>query len=76
MQSGREIDTVYVDGSHLFEDVFIDFYYSCRLLKEEGYILFDDSTDEHVKKVLGFIRSNMKDHLQEIDLSPYRGAES
>jgi len=76
VQSGKEIDAVYVDGSHLFEDVFIDFYYSCRLLKEGGYILFDDSTDEHVKKVLDFIRSNMKNHLQEIDLSPYRGGES
>jgi len=32
----KSFGVIYVDGSHLFEDVFIDFYYSVRLLEPGG----------------------------------------
>ncbi|MFK7777469.1 MAG: class I SAM-dependent methyltransferase [Gimesia sp.] len=71
LQDKKQYDFIYVDGSHIFEDVFIDFYYSGRLLNENGIILFDDSTDKHVFKVIQFIKKNMHEHFQQIDLSNY-----
>src|SRR5207249_2385064 len=55
----RRFGLIYVDGSHIFEDVFVDAYFSARLLTEDGYLLFDDSTNGHVAKVLAFIDSNV-----------------
>jgi len=54
----RHFGMIYVDGSHLFEDVFVDAYYCARLLTADGYLLFDDSSNKHVAKVLAFIDSN------------------
>ena len=58
IDNGDRFDFIYVDGSHLFEDVFVDAYFGLRLLSENGIIAFDDSTDPHVAKVLRFIRRN------------------
>jgi len=54
----RRYDLIYVDGSHQFEDVLIDFVFGHELLNLGGVILFDDSTDTQVAKVLRFIESN------------------
>ena len=63
---------VYVDGSHLFEDVFVDFYYVARLLRDGGMVAFDDCADPHVAKVLRFITKNLSASFKELDLSQYR----
>jgi hypothetical protein len=55
-----------VDGSHLFENVFVDAFYCARLLNGGGLIAFDDSTDPHVAKTMGFLRNNFMDALKEI----------
>ena len=62
---------IYIDGSHIFEDVFIDAYYGVRLLDSGGIILFDDSSDNHVKKVIKFLRKNCAHALRELNLSPF-----
>jgi len=72
IEAGRKFELIYIDGSHLFEDVFVDAYYCARLLADDGVILFDDCRDPHVKKVIKFIRSNLKSSLRELDLSPFR----
>ena len=54
----RRYDLIYVDGSHQFEDVLIDFTFCHEVLNVGGMILFDDSTDSQVAKVLRFIESN------------------
>jgi predicted O-methyltransferase YrrM len=66
-----QFDLIYIDGSHLFEDVFIDFFYSVQLLSTGGIVLFDDCTDKHVKKVIRFVRGNYSSILEEVDLGPY-----
>jgi cephalosporin hydroxylase len=58
LSEGRRFAVIYVDGSHLFEDVFVDAYFCARLLTVDGYLLFDDSSNRHVAKVLAFIDSN------------------
>jgi hypothetical protein len=71
---GEEVsfDLVYVDGSHLVEDVFVDAYYVARLLTLGGVVVFDDSADPNVHKVLRFLRANCRKGLEEIDLAPFR----
>lgn len=73
VREAREFDLVYIDGFHLFENAFIDFYYCARLLRKGGIILFDDSANPHVHKVVRFIRRNCAASFDEVDLEPYRG---
>jgi len=68
----EEFDLVYIDGSHLFEDVFVDAYYTLRVLAPNGIVLFDDCRSRHVKKVIQFIRRNWGSLLAEIDIAPFR----
>lgn len=63
---------IYVDGSHLVEDVFVDAYYAIRLLSPGGIVAFDDSSNPHVAKVLRFLRTSCRDGLEEQDLAPFR----
>ena len=65
-------DLVYIDGSHLFEDVFVDFYYTARLLNPGGLVAFDDCSDPHVSKVLQFLCANLSGMFDELDLAPFR----
>jgi len=69
---GDQYDLIYVDGSHLFEDVFIDAYFTAQLLALHGVVAFDDCRDPHVLKVIHFLRRNRQDSLEEVDLSPFR----
>ncbi len=63
---------VYIDGSHMFEDVFIDIYFITRLVPQGGIVLFDDSSDPQVAKVHRYIHRNLSNVWQEFDLGPYR----
>ena len=54
----QTFDLIYIDGSHLFEDVFLDFFYAHQLLNIGGVLAFDDSSDANVLKVIRFIRAN------------------
>lgn len=72
LETGRQFDLVYVDGSHLVEDVFIDAYFVVRLLSNEGIVAFDDCRNSHVAKVISFIRTTLEASLMEVDLSPLR----
>jgi hypothetical protein len=72
VSAGACFGLIYIDGSHLFEDVFVDSFFSMRLLQPNGVMVFDDSSTRDVQKVLRFIRSNLAGSLDEVDLSPYR----
>lgn len=63
---------IYIDGSHVFEDVFIDAYFSFRMLEHRGVAVFDDCTIDHVAKVLAFVNANWNGWIAEIDVSKYR----
>jgi cephalosporin hydroxylase len=73
LEAGMRFGLVYVDGSHLFEDVFVDAYFITRMLAEGGVVAFDDSSNPHVAKVLQFLRTSVpRTGLKELDLSCYR----
>lgn len=71
LSSGHRFGLIYVDGSHLFEHVFLDAFFSIRLLTDGGVVLFDDSSNSHVAKVVRFLRTN-GEGLVEYDLSQWR----
>ena len=73
LAEGRRFGLIYIDGSHLFEDVMIDCHYATQLLLPDGVLLFDDSSDPHVAKVLGFIDGNMGHVLTRLDVARFRG---
>src|SRR5262249_35973147 len=76
-EGNARFELVYVDGSHLFEDVFVDTYFVIRLLAEGGVVVFDDSSNPHVSKVLRFLRTTISpSRLAEIDLSVYRESQN
>jgi len=72
LREKREFDLIYIDGSHLFEDVIVDALFVSKLLAEKGVVLFDDSTNPHVKKVLRFITTNFREILAPFSLESYR----
>jgi hypothetical protein len=67
----QKFDLIYIDGSHLFEDVFTDFYFSDKLLSPGGIVLFDDNADPHIHKVIRFIKTNFKSFYKELNLNQY-----
>jgi cephalosporin hydroxylase len=72
IREGRKFDIAYIDGSHLFEDVFVDFFFISQLLANGGVMAFDDSSDPHVAKVLKFIKLNFPQSFTQMDLDAYR----
>jgi predicted O-methyltransferase YrrM len=68
LSEGREFGLIYVDGSHLFEDVFVDVYFAWKLLRSGGIVLLDDSTDPHIQKVIKFVKRNLAESLQLIEI--------
>ena len=38
IKEGKTFDLIYIDGSHIFEDVFVDFYFGIRLFANGGVI--------------------------------------
>jgi predicted O-methyltransferase YrrM len=69
VENSEQFSLIYIDGSHIFEDVFVDFYFCHRLLAIGGVLAFDDSSCAHIAKVLAFIRSNMASDY--VEHSPY-----
>jgi predicted O-methyltransferase YrrM len=70
LRAGQSFGMVYIDGSHFFDDVFVDFYYAIRLC--DGIVFLDDSSTPHVRKVLSFVRRNWSQWVREVDVGDYR----
>ena len=67
----ERFDMAYVDGSHQFEDVFVDFYFLASLLRPGAIVLFDDCSDPHVAKALRFISRNRRETFEDFPLDPF-----
>jgi len=70
--AGRKFELIYIDGSHLFEDVFVDFYFCRQLLSPRGIVAFDDCASAHIAKVLKYITTSLSEQFEELDVSPLR----
>jgi len=72
VEEKRAYGMAYIDGSHQFEDVLLDFCLTPQILEVGGLILFDDSTDSQVAKVLRFIEANYCEIYEPISLTRYK----
>jgi predicted O-methyltransferase YrrM len=72
VDDGHRFQLAYIDGSHQFEDVLMDFVFTHEMLEVGGVILFDDSTDSHVTKVLRFIEANYDEIYEPVSLARFR----
>jgi len=73
---GEKYDLIYIDGYHIFENVFVDMHFSLQLLNPGGVMLFDDCADPHVAKVLKFVKTNLSDYLEEFSVSKFQPKKS
>jgi hypothetical protein len=60
MSARPAFDIAYVDGSHLFDGVFVDIFYTLRLVRPGGLIILDDLWMPAVRSALSFFASNLK----------------
>ena len=58
LTEGRLFDFVFIDGSHWFDNIFIDLFYAHRMLKPGGMVVFDDVFAEPVNLACRFARTN------------------
>lgn len=72
----HKFDLIYIDGSHIFEDVLVDVYFSHQLLNAHGLMILDDCADSHIKKIVRFLQTNWAEFYQEHSLLPYRKTAS
>jgi predicted O-methyltransferase YrrM len=61
---GRKYDFIFIDGSHHFDNMFVDFYFANLLLSQNGYILFHDSWMRSTQLVVSYIRHNRSNYAQ------------
>jgi predicted O-methyltransferase YrrM len=55
LAAGHSIDFAYVDGSHEFEDVLVDFFYLDKMLRVDGVIAFNDCGWPSVHAAVGSV---------------------
>lgn len=59
LQQGKQFGLIFIDGSHRFEDVFLDLSYSLKLVSVGGYIALHDCFRPANKKILKYIQANI-----------------
>ena len=58
VHDGLELDLCFIDGSHLFGDIFVDAYYCDQLLRPHGVMVFDDAWLPATRTVAEIMRTN------------------
>ena len=66
LSEGRQFDFAYVDGSHLFDAVFLDLIYLGQLVRPEGIIFGDDYQAPAVARAVSFCVKNLGWKLEEL----------
>lgn len=67
LQQEEQFDFAFIDGSHLFDYAFVDFFYVDKLLQPGGYVAFDDIWMPSIRKVLYFVLRNRAYELVKIE---------
>lgn len=57
-RDGEHFDLVFIDGSHIFDFILIDFFYADRMLEVGGLVAFDDLWMPAVRKIISYVLSN------------------
>jgi predicted O-methyltransferase YrrM len=67
IDEGLVVDAAFVDGSHLFHNVFVDLCFARELVRPGGLIVLDDGTLPSVATAVRYFELNMKWGPQPID---------
>lgn len=59
VEKKREFDFIFIDGSHKFDAILVDFYMSDLLLVDGGIIALDDTWMKSTKVVVDFVERNL-----------------
>ena len=70
VKAQAHFDFMFIDGCHLFDGAFVDFYFADLLLPVGGHLVFDDLWMPAVRKVLAFILTNRNYQIAETLLPP------
>jgi predicted O-methyltransferase YrrM len=62
LAEGVQCDFAFIDGGHRFDDIFIDFCHIDSLIRDKGWIMFDDSWMPSTRNVVSFIITNREDY--------------
>ena len=66
LSEGKQFDFAYVDGSHLFDGVFLDLIYLGQLVRPGGIIFGDDYQAPSIAKAVSFCVNNLGWKLEEL----------
>ncbi|MCC7167509.1 MAG: class I SAM-dependent methyltransferase, partial [Rhodospirillales bacterium] len=66
MSEKRRFDFVFLDGNHLFDFTFVEWFYCDKMLPVGGAMLFDDADLPAVAAVLNFIAANLPYEVKKI----------
>lgn len=58
LDKGKSYDFAFIDGAHLFDYVFLDFWYVDQLIKPDGLIMLHDLIMPAIRKLLSFVLRN------------------
>jgi predicted O-methyltransferase YrrM len=68
---GETFDLIFIDGKHLFDFALVDFYFSDKLLRPGGCVVFHDYWMPAVRKALSFVLHNRQYRvLREAETTP------
>jgi predicted O-methyltransferase YrrM len=59
VSEGRMFDFAFVDGDHRFDGVFVDLFYTGRLLRPGGVVILDDYQLPAIERASSFFRNNL-----------------
>jgi predicted O-methyltransferase YrrM len=62
-RAGEAFEIIFIDGSHKFDDVLVDFTLASNLCPQDGYVVLDDMWMPSIRKAVAFLRSNRTDFL-------------
>lgn len=70
MIKGHQFDFIFNDSNHMFDQTLLEIYYSQKLLKVGGVMMFDDYAFSSVKTALNFLETNLDYSLHPVHHDP------
>jgi len=69
-ERGAQFDLIFIDGGHKYDDVFVDFHYSRRLMAVGGCVVLDDTWLPAIRTVVSWIETNLAEQWRRLTVPP------
>jgi len=69
-ERGAQFDLIFIDGGHKYDDVFVDFHYSRRLMAAGGCVVLDDTWLPAIRTVVSWIETNLAEQWRRLTVPP------